>query len=137
LFTTLRRRQDKRPEPPRWLKKRYKASHIENVSERHWVKIYWATPPWLNQVQIEEMRSIYLAAKPGEHVDHIVPLKSNLVCGLHVPWNLQILPERVNLQKSNNMWPGHPYENLELFDEIQSEMQQAQLPSQTKSAQAD
>lgn len=65
-------------------------------------------PKWLNQGQMAEMRGIYefCAAfrKIGldYHVDHIVPLRGDTVSGLHVPWNLQVIPGEENVRKGNS-----------------------------------
>ena len=68
-----------------------------------------ATPSWLTQEQLKEIEYFYVHAKDCEvvsgqqyHVDHIIPLQGKDICGLHVPWNLQILPADINLSKSNN-----------------------------------
>lgn len=59
-----------------------------------------ATPLWLTKEQIKEMRAIYASAPAGYDVDHIVPIAGKSVCGLHVPWNLQLLPAKTNRIKS-------------------------------------
>ena len=68
-----------------------------------------AMPKWLDEKQISEIRDFYwlskdLTAVSGQeyHVDHIIPLNGEGVCGLHVPWNLQVLPADINLKKSNS-----------------------------------
>lgn len=62
----------------------------------------------LSATQVDEIKHFYslaedLKAVTGEeyHVDHIWPLNGKDSCGLHVPWNLQILPSDINLAKSN------------------------------------
>lgn len=67
-----------------------------------------ATPPWLTPQHKAEIEQKYLLAKLHEsvtgikwHVDHIVPLRGKKVCGLHVPWNLQVIPAKTNMEKHN------------------------------------
>ncbi|NBS69802.1 hypothetical protein EBT31_12955 [bacterium] len=69
-----------------------------------------ATPKWITTEQKLAMRKMYLLAMKltkvtGERyvVDHIVPLISPEVCGLHVPWNLRVITQAENLQKSNKL----------------------------------
>ena len=42
------------------------------------------------------------------HVDHIVPIRSRIVCGFHTESNLRVVPKLVNLQKGNRHWPDMP-----------------------------
>jgi hypothetical protein len=82
-----------------------------NVAKRR-AKRKNATPLWSDA---DAIRSFYKSADAlnmltGEwhHVDHIVPLQSPTVCGLHNQFNLQILTARENILKSNRYWPDKP-----------------------------
>lgn len=67
-----------------------------------------ATPNWLNASQKSHIKVIYELANilnswgyDRMDVDHIVPLKGENVCGLHVGWNLQIVSHQHNIEKRN------------------------------------
>lgn len=64
-----------------------------------------AIPSWADRKKIKE---IYKNRPDGYEVDHIVPLRSNLVCGLHCQDNLQYLTVHENKTKKNVTWPDMP-----------------------------
>lgn len=68
-----------------------------------------ATPIWAD---LEEIKHFYFEAAQitkqtgiPHQVDHHVPLQSNLVCGLHCPANLRIIPSNENQKKRNTFDP--------------------------------
>lgn len=87
------------------------ALHIENeknVRRRRARDL--ATPRWANLDKVKEIyrlaRQISETTGVKHHVDHMVPLTSELVCGFHNEFNLQIIPGVENLQKHNHHWPN-------------------------------
>lgn len=68
-------------------------------------------PVWESQSKINEY---YRMAKDlGLEVDHIVPINSELVCGLHCVDNFQMLTRSENASKGNRFWPYMPEEKNE------------------------
>lgn len=68
------------------------------------------TPKWLTTDEFWLMRQAYDLARHRSkffgfawHVDHIIPLNGQNVSGLHVPWNLQVIPAKINIAKSNKV----------------------------------
>ena len=98
-------------------KRRYKKTHKVNNPDMYKEmtslrrrRFRDATPKWLTENQKMEIRlkyrlAIELSRATGERhaVDHIIPLHGESVCGLHVPWNLQVLTQKDNLTKYNRM----------------------------------
>ena len=99
-------------------KRQYREAHLERTKEaiKEWKRLnpgkvaasnqlrrarkLQATPKWLTKDQIKEIEMIYINRPEGCHVDHIIPLRGDGVCGLHVPWNLQYLSSGENLRKN-------------------------------------
>jgi len=56
------------------------------------------TPVWADK---EAINFFYECCPAGYHVDHIIPLRGKNISGLHIETNLQWLPAKQNLKKSN------------------------------------
>jgi 5-methylcytosine-specific restriction endonuclease McrA len=85
---------------------------------RYYKKLYAAWPEWCSEhsgfkIIYEEAKQRRIAGEDVQ-VDHIVPICSDTVCGLHVPWNLQIISYKSNMAKSNHRWPDMHTDQLEL-----------------------
>jgi len=67
------------------------------------------TPQWLDKTQHAEIEFTYEYCSAlrsiglNYHVDHIVPLQGKIVSGMHVPWNLQVIPADENIRKANRL----------------------------------
>lgn len=71
-----------------------------------------ATPPWATPFFIAEARD--LARRRTQalgfawHTDHIIPIQSAIVCGLHCEQNIRVIPAHENHAKDNSVWPDMP-----------------------------
>jgi hypothetical protein len=84
-----------------------KCRHYANTRRAKKIR---AIPPWFEEEQVAKVYE--MATEYGFHVDHIVPLNSETVCGLHCWANLQLLSKEVNASKGNRHWPDMPEEIL-------------------------
>lgn len=103
-----KRRPPKDPTAPGRAKKAWKQRNPERVIDDHnRRRAREAVPAWANRFLIQE---IYALCKLRNrttgirwHVDHVIPLRSPVVCGLHVENNLRVIPAVENYRKGNRM----------------------------------
>lgn len=98
----------------RWIEKNkdyYRARCAFYGAERY-NNMKQARPKWANPFFMREIYHLAILRSRAlgipHHVDHIVPIKSKIVCGLHVENNMRVILARTNIQKSNIIWPDMP-----------------------------
>jgi len=90
---------EKHPEYSQNYRRQNRGLYNMHASKRRALSAKASLP--LNEVDTIAMRDIYTTCPAGWCVDHVVPLKNKLVCGLNVPWNLQHLSRHDNAVKKN------------------------------------
>lgn len=97
-----------RGETPKWIANSKRGKYIRQV--------ILSAPPWVSRKELHEMKAEAARVSVATGVLHVlahkVPLNHPLVCGLTVPWNLEIKPWRVNASESNWFTP----DQLEMFE---------------------
>lgn len=86
----------------RYLENNRDALYATNNERKSRVRV--SQPSWVDYKEIKKVYRLAreISKKTGipHAVDHIVPIKGRTVCGLHVPWNLQIITAQENSEKS-------------------------------------
>lgn len=86
------------------------AYFTHKTQKRHTAKLL-RTPAWLTNQHWKEIETTYQLSQwcsevtgVRYNVDHIIPLQGKTVCGLHVPWNLRVIPAADNFKKGNRIY---------------------------------
>ena len=89
---------------------------VSNSSRSKYIAaVLLSAPPWVDRKALyalhEEAQALTRSTGRRHVLDHIVPLNHPRVCGLTVPWNLQITTWGANAAKSNRWCP----DQMEMF----------------------
>ena len=103
-YAWVNENRDKMSEINKRNHKKYPWKSNAKAMKRNAAKIK-ATPIWANQTRIQCYYSLAAMFNKNTeqkwHVDHIVPLRGKNVCGLHVDYNLRVIPAIENMKKGN------------------------------------
>jgi hypothetical protein len=119
-------------------RKQNRHKNAEYCSKRKAVKLQ-AVPNWYDREAVEVLRQeakrLAETTNVDHHVDHVVPLNSKFVCGLHWHGNMQVLTAAENISKHNKYWPDMSDTNdpelLELVRKFEeSHVEQSMLKSE-------
>lgn len=92
-------------------KKKKPAKYIALILRRR-AKQRQSIPIWYDEsavdLIIQQRDELTESTKIIHNIDHIVPVISDFVCGLHWHGNMQILTKSENSAKSNLIWPDMP-----------------------------
>jgi hypothetical protein len=79
---------------------KYKVANVLNATRRRTSRVRWADEAKIAEIYSEARRQT--EATGVKHVvDHIIPIKHPLVCGLHVETNLRVITQYENGRKKN------------------------------------
>lgn len=84
-----------------------RADDARRRAQKHSADVSWANPFFISEIyDLARLRTKHTGIK--WHVDHVVPLRHPLVCGLHWEKNLQVITAPENFAKNNRYWPDMP-----------------------------
>jgi len=91
---------------PGWRGQQHRTKALERSKAHKFAKSR-AMPKWASREEIlklyEVARSMTDLTGTEYHVDHIYPLRGKNFSGLHLPWNLQVMPGHENMAKGNRI----------------------------------
>ncbi len=122
------------PEKRKETTQNYRKSHphtVNALSSNRRAKEKKALPPWLSKKAYKKINSIFKERQKIQNetgtqyeVDHIMPIdcKTSKCCGIHVPWNLEVITLTANRKKGNKLPSSDRYtakqqDRSEMIDE--------------------